>query len=182
MPHIQEYLDEVNEIFGFYFDIVLACNSARREFLQLQATHNISDDSPFMVKEGPPSKTPDEEMETSIHSTTLSAVKSRMDSNGFDTIRAAEAAIIFAYHVWEEKYRNNLTKKDGTSLRPVSSDIMGDLRLIRNSIIHNKGITKNDIVKCKIFTKFSPGERIALSSHDICAIISEIRKDLVRHA
>ena len=55
---------------------------------------------------------------------------------------------------------------------------MGDLRLLRNSIIHNKGIADADIGKCKVIKKFAPGDVIALNKSDMNQIIRAIKSEL----
>jgi hypothetical protein len=177
MASVREFLDEIDELFGFYFDVGLACWFARVRIEQLQQEICANDDSPLMYSDGPPEDSPEREIEKSLHATIISSVKKRLEKDGFNTIRAAEAAIVFVYHIWDEKYRNNLTDADGQRIDRFNSDIMGDLRLLRNPIIHNKGVAQNDIVKCKIIKKFAPGDRIILTNQDIHEIIRAIRAE-----
>ncbi len=130
-----------------------------------------------MYSDGPPDGSPDQELQKSLHATTLGALKARMDKNGIDVQKAAEAVIVFTYHIWEEKYRRNLATHDGTPFGEISSDIMGDLRLLRNAIIHNKGIASNDMARCKVVKHFPPGQRIILSDNEIYTILRAIRHE-----
>jgi hypothetical protein len=169
------FLAEVNEIFGFYFDMCMACQAGLGAVQKLQAQLRASDDSPYSVGDGPPIRSPDEELQRSLHDTTLGGVKARLKDGGFDLQKAAESALVFTFHIWDEKYRGKINGPDGKP--KVDSDIMGDLRLIRNSIIHNKGVADSNVARCKIITRFKPGEKIVLTKFDIYAIVRAIRAD-----
>jgi hypothetical protein len=171
----EDFLAEVNEVFGFYFDVGMACHFALGLLEKHQAEIGNVDDAPFMYADGPPSGTPDEELKRSLHDSTLGGIKSRLKDGGMDQRKAAETAIVFVFHIWEEKYRGKVLDKSGQP--KVNSDIMADLRYLRNSIIHNKGIAKTDVAKCKVFTRFKPGDQIILQKQDIYAIIKAIRGD-----
>ena len=178
MATITDFFGEIDEVFGFYFDFGMACHIAKTRLEELQGQLGASDDSPFMYKDGPPQDTPEVEVKKALHATTFSSVKQRLGKEGYDVLKAAEAVVVVVYHIWEEKYRRNLTDNDGKPLGEISSDIMGDLRLLRNSIIHNKGIADANIVKCKLLKKFKPGDRIALIESDIYIIIRAIKSEL----
>ena len=73
------------------------------------------------------------------------------------------ALIVFIYHLWDEYYRPRLAASLGLEQpRQLQSDFFGDIRLIRNAIIHNQGIlTKNDYGNFKVLTpldELRPGE------------------------
>ncbi|MFL6283454.1 MAG: hypothetical protein ACJ74Q_09975 [Pyrinomonadaceae bacterium] len=180
MAAITEFFEEINEVFGFYFDIGLACHKAKTRLEEIQRQYGLSDDSPFTYLDAPPQGPPEQEIKKALHVTPISTLKQRLGEEGFDMLKAAEAVVIIVYHIWEEKYRRNLTDRDGKPMDDIGSDIMGDLRLVRNSIIHNKGIAKDDIVRCKVLKKFKPGDRIALTKSDINQIIRAITADLSR--
>lgn len=50
------------------------------------------------------------------------------------------SVIVFIYTYWEDEIRPRLAKAAGEGKKSVTSDIMGDLRCIRNSILHTKGV------------------------------------------
>lgn len=181
MPTISQFFEEINEIFGFYYDIGFANSLAETQLNQIQEKYHAADDSPFMYRSGPPTETPEIEAENANHSTTISRLKERIKKDGFNQQKAAEAALIIIYLVWEEKYRNKLIRTDGTTIFKNNSDIFGDIRHIRNSIIHNKGIANQDMVKCKVFKRFTEGQKIILSNTDIDFIVAEIRRDFTNY-
>jgi hypothetical protein len=175
MPTTAGFLEEVNEIFGFYFDVSMACHFCLEKIVSVQAQSGQTDDLPFLVGDGPPQGSHEEQVRNSLHDSTLGALKTRLKDGGLDLQKAGASAVIFVYHLWDEKYRGKISGPDGKP--KVNSDIMGDLRLIRRSIIHNKGLAAPDVARCKIFTRFKPGEQIILLKQDIHAIIRAIRAD-----
>jgi len=178
MPTINDFFREVDEAFGFYFDMGMACHIAKARLEKFQQENCIGDDSPFMYKAGPPEDDPEAEVRKALHATTFSSLKDRLADDGSDMLRAADAVIVIVYHIWEEKYRRTLTSQSGVALGEISSDIMGDLRLLRNSIIHNKGIAGSDVGKCKVIQRFAPGDAITLTKSDMNEIIRAIKSEL----
>ena len=181
MAAVREFLDEANKFFGFYFDVGMACAMATQRIREIQAERGASDDSPFIVRNGPPARSPDEEIERSLHSTTLGSVKRRLEDNGFDLTQAAHATIISIYHLWDEKYRVALAAEVNKDPNDINVDILGDLRLLRHSLIHNKGIAAADVSRCKIVTRFQPGDLIALTTQDIYLIVQALRAELAQY-
>ena len=49
-----------------------------------------------------------------------------------------QAFIVLVYHLWDEYYRPRIAEALCVETCRVRSDLMGDLRLVRNAIIHNK--------------------------------------------
>lgn len=62
----------------------------------------------------------------------------------------AKALLVEIYSDWEEYFRPLYAKAHLTSTKKIQCDLMGDLRLIRNCIIHDRSIlTQKDIqMKC----------------------------------
>lgn len=75
-------------------------------------------------------------------------------------------ALMFAR--WEDHYRPAFAVANGVDQKEVQSDVIGDIRNLRNDVIHHGGIaTANNTGKCKVVTKFSVGDRILLRSEDV---------------
>lgn len=71
------------------------------------------------------------------------------EGGGFDN-QHAKAVIVFIYHIWEGYYRGRIAESLRVKTANVSCDLLGDLREIRNSIIHN-----NSIIEGKTLEKLS---------------------------
>lgn len=82
--------------------------------------------------------------------------------------------IVYVYSVWEGRFRKAIAraanaKKDDD----VECDVMGDLRWVRNDIVHNRAIaTKNEAAKCKVLWSFSEGDPITVDWQDIRRFLS----------
>ena len=79
-------------------------------------------------------------------------------------------------HIWEAQYRNQL--KDalggGNAIRPLGQPF-GELGLIRNDLIHNKGIASADKTgRCTLLRWFKPGDRIVLGMHHVFDFLNQM--------
>ncbi len=72
---------------------------------------------------------------------------------------------VFAY--WEHECRPRIAKVYRVSVDEIKEPVFGDLRLIRNDILHNKGIASAKIRNCKVLQWFSPDQRIQITSENI---------------
>lgn len=54
----------------------------------------------------------------------------------------SRAIIIFLFTYWEDEIRPRLARAKGVEVNDICSDIMGDLRTLRNVILHSKGVLR----------------------------------------
>lgn len=59
----------------------------------------------------------------------------------------AKALIIRLYAEWDERYRHEIAKEFGVNAKKVLCDLMGDVRRVRNWIVHSKSVIQNDAEK-----------------------------------
>ena len=59
---------------------------------------------------------------------------------GINQRQLSYSVIVFIYTYWEDEIRPRLAKSAGIDKNDVTCEIMGDLRCIRNSVLHTKGI------------------------------------------
>jgi hypothetical protein len=59
----------------------------------------------------------------------------------------ARAIVVFLFAYWEDEIRPRLASAKGVQISEIKSDIMGDLRILRNAILHAKSIIKADEYK-----------------------------------
>ena len=64
--------------------------------------------------------------------------------NGDNEQQLARSIVIFIYTFWELEIRPRLAAGSGVAETDIRSDIMGDLRIIRNTILHTKGRIEAD--------------------------------------
>ena len=61
-----------------------------------------------------------------------------------------------------------------TLLKAVQSDIMGDINWLRQSIIHNKGVAKKKVEKCKILEWFKKGAEQLIHNQLLDKFVTEL--------
>lgn len=71
-------------------------------------------------------------------------------SNGKFTDELIKSTITFMYSEWDEYYRHEVAKEIGVPAKSIRSDLIGDLRHIRNCIVHNKSQITNQYKKIKV--------------------------------
>ena len=182
MGAVADFFVEADQLFGLHFDIGMSFAISRKRLETLQREHGMNDESPFMFADRSPTELPEVEMERSLHSTSLGALKQRIADPGFDLVQSAHSIVVFVYHLWDERFRGLLARERNVASRSIQIDVFGDLRLIRNSLIHNRGIAATAVAKCKVITRFKPGDRIEFTKLDIHDLVRELRRALTPYA
>ncbi|MFQ5479601.1 MAG: hypothetical protein ACE5E4_13410 [Candidatus Binatia bacterium] len=104
-------------------------------------------------------------------------LKDRTREDGKNLLLLGSQCVVAAYAYWEEYLRIEIgiaigvlpqgaTNSEGnraTLNEHVTSDFWGDMRQLRNSILHKNGIANSDMSKCKIIRWFPPGTPIELT-------------------
>jgi len=77
-----------------------------------------------------------------VHSRIVTANQFMQENsqNGINQRQLSYSVIVFIYTYWEDEIRPRLAKTAGIETKNITSEIMGDLRCMRNSILHSKGI------------------------------------------
>ena len=94
----------------------------------------------------------------------------------------ARAILIFIFTFWEDEIRPRTAKALKRDISEVTSDIMGDLRIVRHAILHAKAVIKaKEHKRLKILKDmFNPDEMIVLSHQKMDEIFQLIIQDSVR--
>lgn len=83
--------------------------------------------------------------------------------------------VVMTYQIWEDEYRKKIAERLGLDKKnDLKSDIFGDIRHYRTSIVHKNGKAVKECSKCKILKPFGYNEEIIISNEDIKLITSEI--------
>lgn len=151
----------INLMMRFRLDVTLATNSLIYTLYGINLVHRKAEWLPvnaFPVPAYPPLKVfPQVAMN--------SPFSERTAPNGPIEQLAFKSWVTDVYDsIWEGTYRNKLRKafRNTTSRKvPMETDPLGDLRLIRNDLIHNKSIG-NECAKCKILKWFGREEQMQL--------------------
>lgn len=122
-------------------------------------------------------------------------VRERNKEDGRNYFILGANCVVSLYSYWEEYLRVEVgiamgflpkgsanTEETRVILnKHVVSDIWGDIRLLRNSIVHKDSIASSEMSRCKIIQCFSPGEPIELDfkkMHAIFMLLAIYRNEL----
>ena len=121
------------------------------------------------------SGTPDADDAEVLHRTKLGEVKERNKEDGANWQFTANMCVVALYQYWEERFRPEIANRHGVEPDQIRSDLMGDLRHLRHSIIHNGEIATDDVKRCKILKWFKPGDRIHITRRMYQQIVEATR-------
>ena len=182
---IREYIDFINQQVGVYMDAIagFAGHYARVErqvcrVLRKSKPKNSDEQPVVWASYEDPSK-PDV-----IHNRIIRA-NDYLSSNSVDgsnTQQHSQAVLVFLFTYWDDEIRPRLAKSMNVKVSEIKSDIMGDLRIIRNVILHSKGITRQDKHKrLKILgDMFTVDQPVFISYENMHKIFTLIKQDCTR--
>lgn len=184
---IREYIDFVNRQVGVYMDAIAGFAGHRtrveRQVHRISRAIKSSIDNTgqrVVVRTSYEDPTqPDVIHNRIIRASDYIAANSE---NGSNAQQHSQAVLVFLFAYWDEEIRPRLATLKKVESREIESDIMGDLRLLRNDILHNKGIistnTTNGLKKlCDMFVVDQP---IHISYENMHRIFVLIKQDCVR--
>ena len=177
----REFIDLVNLHVGSYVDACagFAENKARVErqvckIMRAQKSKPNAKDGTVMVF----ASFDDPDSPDAIHHRIVAA-KEFVENNseaGSNAQLHAHSAIVFLYSKWDEVIRPKLAAAKSVSTEEISLDIMGDLRLIRNAIIHNDGyLAAAACDKFKLVCSVVTPGKLNLSNDVMHAIFAQVK-------
>lgn len=91
----------------------------------------------------------------------------------------ARAIVVFLFTYWEDEIRPRLAKAKGVPVQEVRCDAIGDLRVLRNVILHAKSVMRPDkYAELKTLGRlFAIDEPLALSYENMHKIFVAVKQD-----
>ncbi len=178
---IREYIDFVNGQVGVYMD---ACagftgNRVRTERQVHRTGYRVYDPSQqvFVWTSYEDPTKPDVIHNRIIRANDYVAANSE---GGFNEQQHARAVLVFLFTYWEDEIRPRLARSKRVELDAISSDIMGDLRVLRHAILHAKSILRADEHKRlkKLKDRFIVDQPIHISYENMHHIFVLIKQGL----
>lgn len=184
MNPINEYLQIIDNIYGTYFDSLkgFSINKEEMESQQQNFIKELSVKNPDIAKmeyldnckmiygKGDPNNS----KSYPLHISTQKEFKARNSEKGLNYEFAGNMVVITIFHYWEDKYRADISKyldkKDNIKL-----SVFGDLRILRQSIVHHQGKALKEINKCEVFKWFSENDKLFFTRDMIEDIIREVK-------
>jgi hypothetical protein len=184
---VREYISFVNEQVGTYMDALagFAGHHARVE----QQTHRVSRPSRAAKNEKGESvivwaSYEDPTKPDVIHNRIVRAVDyvAANAPGGSNEQKLARAIVVFLFTYWEDEIRPRLARAKGVEIKEIRSDIMGDLRVLRNVILHSKSLLRAEKHKelKKLGGMFAIDQPLHISYEDMHQIFVLIKQDCGR--
>ena len=88
-------------------------------------------------------------------------LKQYIEKDGAFADALAKSLIVTIYSEWDEYYRPKFAKAIGVKKNQVKCPLLGDIRIVRNCIVHNNSTLKENGIKLeKLDWALSPGNLI----------------------
>jgi hypothetical protein len=149
---IQDYIDFINRQHGMYIDALAGFGENHREIEHQVAIISKPigwrlDDvgRPVMMRASVEDPTrPDVIHQRIIRAADYLAANA---TGGSNEQQHAQAVLVFLYTYWELETRPRLAAAKGCEVSEIKANIMGELRILRNVVLHSKGIVRADTLK-----------------------------------
>jgi len=183
---VREYIDLINAQVGVYMDALAGFEGhhtrvTRQVHRVLKATGVRKDTDGHTV------------IHTSYEDPTKPAVLHNRICRTDDYLRAnapggsneqqhAKAVLIFLFVFWEDEVRPRLAAAKDVAPNEIRSDVMGDLRVLRNVFLHAKGVLTAEKHKTLKVLKsmFAPDQVVHLSYDGMHQIFVRMKQDCAR--
>jgi hypothetical protein len=180
---LEEYLQTVDGVFGLYCDssrgfglVVSEFDQLRRDSLQRlpNITATALDQAHIIYGRGDPN-TPDA---VPLHRVTQAVFRSRNLPDGSNPTRLGNMCLVMIFEYWETEYRARIADEMKTTREKLAVDAIGDIRLLRNSILHHSAVALPNVGNCKKFRWFTSGQPIVISKDQMETIVRTLITDL----
>jgi hypothetical protein len=188
MESVDEFERVVDYIYGVYLDSTTGYDKLR-EWLETNQKDTLSTlkdthpelasidylDSVHMIYgEGDPNTS--EAVE--LHRCTQKEYKDRNMEGGANFKFLGNMALVSLYQYWEDFHRGQVANELGIKKNDLKNPIMGDLRLVRISIIHHAGIALKEVEKCELLKWYKENDDIFIDKTKFEDVIFHVKNML----
>lgn len=181
---INEFLDVMHGVYGTYLDATKGFVLGLKQLDDAQtyslglfseknpelATVEHLDTLNFFYGKGEPGK-PDS---ITQHVCTQGELKQRNSKGGRNYKFMGNMSLVSIYSYWEDYYRGAIANTMSCGKNDIKIPVFNDLRHLRRSIIHRRGIAIKDVSKCEVLKWFSEGEDVFIDESKLEEIIIAI--------
>jgi len=183
--YIDEFEDVVTSIYGVYLMSTQGFNVLVKELTNVQlitvnklitkpehASVKYLDSLPYIFGKGAPNLPNSIE----LYRCTQGEYKERNSEKGTNSRFIGNMCIIAIYQYWEDYFRQKIANLLSMASRnELTSDIMGDLRILRRSIIHHRGIALREVENCKLLRWFKQGDDIFIDKDMMQHVVFQVK-------
>jgi hypothetical protein len=109
------------------------------------------------------------------HVATMGWFKRRNDKGGLNHIVLGNLIVVSIFSFWEDHYREKIASTLGLPKDDLLVPVLGDLRLIRNDIVHHQAIATARLEKCEKLRWFVEGDAVIMDEEKIDSLVVEVR-------
>jgi hypothetical protein len=172
---INQFAAEVDALYGYYLDSTLGFQILRERFTAVlqSSPANPSDLDSHMLHFG--NGDPNNSATQFHHSVRIAEFKRRNGPGGSNQVRTGQLHIILIYAFWESRYRVSIAAALGIKPDDLKVPIMGDLRRLRNDIVHCVAIIQRETAaKLEVLTQFKEGDTVRFSDAEVWEMMHHI--------
>lgn len=104
------------------------------------------------------------------------------EEKGWNLRLVGNYCLVALYQYWEENTRPRIAKVFRVGTNEIRNPLFGDIRTIRNAIIHNKGIATSDVEKNRFFKWYKRGEEIIIDKQQYLEMSQAIVGAVLDHS
>ena len=177
---IFDYVVTVDELYGHYLDSTSGFDAIARSFGKIKSESvldspdgNVNDESAFFIGRG----SPNDPTNRMLHRTTVGEFKKRNARGGHNHVRAAQLLVVLIYEYWNSEHRANIAASlNLKNQKELKVPYIGDLRLLRNDVIHHRGILqKKTVRKLEVISGLSAGCELTLDGEAVESMVREVK-------
>lgn len=174
-----EYARAVDELYGLYLDTTTGFVQNARLIAQLQLRLSSDLQNPDKVDFFYGYGAPNSPTSRVLHRTTHGEYKARNAVGGANHVKAAQLLLVLLFEYWESEHRGHIAAALRVDHGEVKLPVLGDIRLLRQDVIHHRGITRHETVrKLMVLSGFVPDTPIGLTGEQVEAIVVQIKSGL----
>jgi len=177
----EEYSTVVRDLLGTYLDVTMASGELAKRYMEwdqqrlaeLYKSGGLTPDTfnPTVTYTGGPKEAGSS---NHLHTTTLHDLIERNTPGGRNFEFLGAMFVVVTYQFWEDHYRGLLASALGKAPNELTHEVFGELRHLRQSIIHRRGRAVPEARRARILRSFEPGEAVRLEYGDVRHIASEV--------
>lgn len=181
---MQEFIEFINKQSGVFVDCLYAF-SRNKVRMETQVARVLRRSGMKVDDKGSPvimHSSYEDPNEPDVVHIKIGKAESYIDDNspsGFNEQQLISSILVFIYTYWEDEIRPRLADELNVDVKEISCDIMGDLRCIRNCILHSKGVFVSEWYRklTVLKNRFSENAKIEISSDLMHYILSQIKSE-----
>lgn len=169
-----EFHKNVYNIYAVYLDGLSGFHCWRKQIISDQNTMKNMivdelDHRKFIYGKGDPNKSDS----YPLHISTQGETKERNKEDGQNYRILGNLCIVLIYQYWDF-YRKKIASENNIKEHAIKSDLMGDIRYLRNSILKHNGLGNHEMKRCKILKWFKENELIYFDRDKFAVIIYQL--------